>query len=536
LTRVRVRGILDAVHGSEGCMHPRLLLPLLLVLSGLGTSSAQVTTQRIASGLNRPLWAGAPRGDERVFVAQKGGQIRIAQDGQVLASPFLNLAAKVSGGGEQGLLGMAFHPAYASNGRFYVHYTDLAGDTLVSRFTVSADRNVADPLSEAVVLAQPQPFENHNGGDLHFGPDGYLYVFLGDGGSANDPACRAQKLTNLLGKVLRIDVDSATPYAIPPTNPFVGQGGREEIFHYGLRNPWRNGFDRLTGDLYIGDVGQDVREEIDVAPAGSAGLNFGWKVMEGTRCNLSSACLSGTPACNDPAYVQPIVELLHSDGALAITGGLVYRGCACPSEYGKYFFADYFDDKIRSLVYDPATGGVSGLADRTAELAPGGGLAIKNIASFGEDGFGELLIVDHAGSGNGEVFKMVPAGAPAATNVVHNGAGGNRPCLSAASRPVLGGVWEARVDTGLPTGVGASTYLVGYGAAASGTFLGRYEVLVGGAFRFQLVQPSSGGTDVFRAALPCDPALAGVPVYVQAVILGRRFELCNALEVMPGYY
>ncbi len=500
--------------------------------------AAQVTTKLVAAGLTRPLWAGAPDGDERIFVGQKGGQIRIVQNGVVLPTNFLSLGGKVSTGSEQGLLGIAFHPAYASNGFFFVHYTDLAGDTVVSRFTVSADPNRADALSESVLFTHSQPFENHNGGDLHFGPDGYLYIFLGDGGSANDPGCRAQKLGNRLGKVLRIDVDSGTPYAIPPTNPFLGvPGAFPEVFHYGLRNPWRNSFDRLTGDLYLGDVGQDLREEIDVAPAGSAGLNFGWKTMEGVNCNQTTNCLSGIPPCNDPALVAPIAELLHANRSFAITGGYVYRGCACPSEYGKYFFADYSDNKIRSLVYDRATGTVSNLTERTAELAPGGGLSIRSIASFGEDGFGELLIIDHSGAGAGEVYKMVPAGATPATNLVRNGAGGNRPCLSANSLPILGSVWEARVDTSGHAGT-TLTFLLGYAAPASGIFLGANELLLDAASPrvFLRSLPSSGGVDVFRASIPCNPALAGLPIYVQAAILGGRAELCNALDLMLGYY
>jgi hypothetical protein len=522
-------------------MQPRLAIllagPLLCALP-LG---AQVTTKLIASGLTRPLWAGAPDGDERIFIAQKGGQIRILQNGAVLTRNFLGLGGRVSTGSEQGLLGLDFHPDYANNGFFYVNYTDLAGDTVVSRFSVTADPNLADLASEMVLFTIDQPFDNHNGGDLHFGPDGYLYVFLGDGGSANDPGCRAQKLNHRLGKILRIDVDSGTPYAIPPTNPFAGGlGVTREVFHYGVRNPWRNSFDRLTGDLFIGDVGQDLREEISVAPAGSAGLNFGWKMMEGILCNSTTNCLTGTPACNDATLVAPIAELLHSHGARCITGGYVYRGCACPSESGKYFYADFADDHIRSLVYDRTTGTVSGFADRTAELAPGGSLAIRDIASFGEDGFGELLIIDHGGAaGTGELYKMVPAAATAATNVVQNGAGGNPQCLSAASLPILGNVWEARVDTtGHPPG--STILLYGYSAPASGIFIGgrRYEVLLDSSSRrlFREFRLSSGGSDAIRLPFPCTASLAGVPFYVQAVVLGTRLQLCNALEVTPGYY
>jgi hypothetical protein len=518
-------------------MNARLLAPL--VLAALAPfAEAQVTTKLLVGGLTRPIWAGAPRGDARVFIALKSGPVRVFANGALLPTHFLNLNGQVSTGSEQGLLGVAFHPNYAQNGFVYVNYTNLNGDTVVSRFTVSADPNVVDPTSEFVILRQTQPFDNHNGGDIHFGPDGYLYVFFGDGGSANDPGCRAQKLTNLLGKVVRIDVDGAAPYAIPPTNPFFGQAGvRQEIFHYGLRNPWRNGFDRLTGDLYIGDVGQDLVEEIDVAPAGSAALNFGWKTMEATLCNSTHNCDTGTPLCNDPAYTGPIVELTHANGSFAITGGYVYRGCLCPSEYGKYFFSDYADARIRSLEYDVATGTVSNLTDRTAELAPGGGLAIRNIASFGEDGFGELLILDNTGAAQGEVFKMVPVGATAATNVARNGTGVNRGCFSAASLPVLGGVWEARVDASGHAGA-LLTGVFGHAAPGGGTFLGPSEVLVDTAslLRVQLLQPTSGGVDVFRIPVPCNVALAGLTIYFQAAVIGRRLELCNALDATVGHF
>jgi len=517
-------------------------LAALLAVSFLGALPlcAQVTTKLIAGGLTRPLWAGAPDGDPRIFIVQKGGFIRILENGQVLTRNFLFIGGKVSKGSEQGLLGLAFHPNYKNNGFFYVNYTDLNGDTVVSRYTVSADPNVADATSEQVLFTMDQPFDNHNGGDLHFGPDGYLYAFTGDGGLANDPGCRAQKLGSLFGKVLRIDVDSGTPYAIPPTNPFVGQpGALGEVFHYGLRNPWRNSFDRLTGDIFIGDVGQDAREEIDVAPAGSAGLNFGWKMMESVACNSTANCFPSTPPCNDSTLVAPIAELLHTNGARCITGGYVYRGCECPSEYGKYFYADFIDNRIRSLVYDRTTGTASSSVDRTAELAPGGSLVIKDIASFGEDGFGELLIVDHGGAaGTGELFKMVPAAATGAANVVQNGAGGNPPCLSAASLAILGGVWEARVDTSGQAG--ATILLLGYSAQTSGIFIGgrRFEVLLDTTSRrlFSELRVASGGTDAIRVAIPCKAALAGVPFFVQAALVGGRLQLCNALEVTPGYF
>ena len=516
------------------------LLALAALLGGAQASpgAAQVTAERIAAGLTNPLWAGAPAGDARLFIAEKAGLIRVLENGALRSAPFLDLTSRVTVLGEQGLLGLAFHPAYATNGFCYVDYTDLNGDTVVARYTASADPNLIDPLSESIVLRQGQPAFNHNGGDLHFGPDGMLYVFFGDGGSANDPACRAQKLGNWLGKILRLDVDSATPYAVPPDNPFVGvAGARGEIWHYGLRNPWRNSFDRLTGDLFIGDVGQDLREELDVAPAGSAGLNFGWKVLEGTLCNSTASCDPLIAPCGAPSYTAPVLELLHAGGSFAITGGYVYRGCACPGEYGAYFFSDYADHRIRSLTYDRATGTIANLVERTLEFDPPGGPAIRNLASFGEDGFGELLIIDESGNGSGEVYRMVPAGAPAATVTMRNGAGGNRPCLLSASRPILGNVWEARIDASVHPGA-TLALLVGYAAPTGGVFAGANEILVDttSARLFRLARASSGASDVFRSNVPCDAALAGVTTYVQAVIGGGGLELCNALDVTAGYF
>ncbi len=527
-----------------GSRSSQVLLSALGAILCASAHSAQttLTTKLVGSGLNRPLWAGAPDGDDRIFVAEKGGRLKIIKNGAVLGTDFLSLVGKVSNGSEQGLLGVAFHPDYASNGFFYVNYTDLNGDTVVSRFTVSAtDPDVADAGSEAVILFQTQPFDNHNGGELLFGPDGYLYIPLGDGGLANDPQCRAQKLSSKLGKTLRIDVDSAFPYGIPPDNPFVGVAGAfEEIWHLGLRNPWRAGFDRATGDIFYGDVGQDAREEISFAPAGVGGLNFGWKVMEGTRCNSLGNCPVGTPACGDPLYVPPIYELVHTGGAggpEAIIGGFVYRGCAIPDLVGTYFFADYNDHIIRSFVYDVGTGTVNNFMDRTAELDPGGGLAIRNIAAFGQDGFGELLIVDNTGGSGGEVFKIVPASASAGTAAVRNGSGVNALCYASQSKPILGNVWKGTIDASQHPGANF-TGLVGYALPSSGTFFQGSEILVdlSSSKLFSRTIASSGGIDEFADPVPCDVSLNGAIGYTQAFITGGGVELCNALDVTLGYY
>ncbi len=512
-----------------------------LVCASAAHAQTPLTTELVASGLNRPLWAGAPGGDPRIFVAEKTGRIKIVENGVVLPTPFLSLAGKVSGGSEQGLLGVVFHPDYAQNGLFYVNYTDLNGDTVIARFQVSAtDPNVADPASEALILAQAQPFDNHNGGDLHFGPDGYLYIPLGDGGSANDPGCRAQKLSSRLGKILRVDVDSAFPYAVPPDNPFVGTAGAfPEIWHYGVRNPWRVGFDGATGDLYVGDVGQDLREEISFAAAGVGGLNFGWKVLEGTLCNSLTNCPGTVLPCTAPGYVPPIYELVHggTNGPEAIIGGFVYRGCAIPSLVGTYFFADYNDDKIRSFVFDVPTNTVTNFQDRTAELDPGGGLAIKNIASFGQDGFGELLIVDNSAAGAGEVFKIVPAGASAALATSRNGAGTNALCYANQSLPILGNLWRSTIDTSEHPGA-TLVGIVGYALPSSGAFFGPSEILVdlSSTRLFSMVLPSSGGIVTFEGPIPCDAALNGAFAATQAFVAGGGAELCNAIDVVLGYY
>jgi glucose/arabinose dehydrogenase len=348
----------------------------------------------VASGLSMPLYLTAPPGDtDRLFIVEKGGAIRIVKGGALLPTAFLDIHTLVSGGSEQGLLGLAFDPDYGTNGRFAVHYTDQAGNTRVSTFLRSAgDPDLADPGSEQLVLAAEQPFENHNGGQLVFGPDGYLYLGLGDGGSGGDPQGRGQDLTDLLGSILRLDVRTATPYAIPADNPFAGRTDvRPEVWSYGLRNPWRFSFDRATGDLYVGEVGQNTWEEVDVSPkadgAGKA-INFGWNIMEGKHCY-------GANSCDRTGLALPVLEYGHDQGC-SITGGYVYRGTAIPGIQGHYFYGDYCGGWVRSLRYQ------AGAAVDQAQwpsLAPGG-----SILSFGEDAAGELYVL----SSNGRVFRIVP--------------------------------------------------------------------------------------------------------------------------------
>ena len=397
----------------------------LATLSSLQPAGAQISmhSTRVASGLVNPLYVTAPTGDfSRAFIVEQRsgsiGRIRILDLTQnppvLLATPYLSVSP-VSVSDEQGLLGLAFHPDFANNGYFYVDYTDAAGTTHVTRYTATAPymtSTTADPLSAQTVLIQTQPQANHNGGWVGFGPDNMLYIDFGDGGNANDTGPghnaatgNAQDLTIWLGKQLRIDVngddfplDPNKNYAIPPTNPFFGSTtALNEIWQYGLRNPWRASFDRLTGEMWIGDVGQGAIEEVDVVPAGVGGLNFGWRCTEGTNCTGLSGCV-----CNGSGLTAPKHTYGHTAGNCSITGGYRYRGNAMCSFQGLYFFADYCSAKIWTVEWDGSA--VSNLTDRTAQLAPGGGLAINAITSFGEDAAGELYVCDRGG----EVFKIVP--------------------------------------------------------------------------------------------------------------------------------
>lgn len=356
-------------------------------------SGSSPRLQQIASGLSSPLYLTAPPADSsRLFVVEQTGAIRIIKDGAVLPTPFLDVSGEITAGGEQGLLGMAFDPSYASTGRFVVHYTDKSGDTHLSMFTVSSNPDVADPASEQVILTAQQPFSNHNGGQVLFGSDGFLYLGLGDGGSEGDPQGRGQDRSDLLGSILRIDVHGAAPYAVPPDNPFVGQSGvQPEIWSYGLRNPWRFSFDRATGDLYVADVGQDSYEEVDVMSAASGagkGANFGWNIMEGQHCY-------NAPSCAQNGLTLPVYEYTHGEGC-SITGGYVYRGAALPALQGLYFFGDFCQGWVRSFRYQ--AGAAAELTDWQS-LRPGG-----MITSFGEDAAGELYIIVQGGN----VFKVVP--------------------------------------------------------------------------------------------------------------------------------
>ena len=390
-------------------------------------AGAQLRTRVHASGFATPIaFIQDPADRSLQYVVEQGGRIRIIRNGTVQASDFLNLTSFVRSGGEQGLLGMAFAPDFAASGRFYVNFTNTSGDTVVSRFRRASDGLVADPSSRfdlrwagvgaPAVIAQP--FANHNGGHLAFGPDGFLYVGLGDGGSANDPQHRAQNPAELLGKMLRIDVTvpltHAIGYTVPADNPFIGRAPantRPEIWSFGLRNPWRYSFDDParggTGALLVADVGQNAFEEINYEPRGRGGRNYGWRNREGAHNNVGSL----------PPAFQPLTDPVHEynrSAGQSITGGIVYRGSALPAAFrGRYFFADFVSARVWSmaLVIDAAgEAQASDVRDHTAELAVSG--ALGNISSFGVDSDGELYLASYS---RGTILKVVPATAgPAA--------------------------------------------------------------------------------------------------------------------------
>jgi glucose/arabinose dehydrogenase len=344
----------------------------------------------VVAGLDLPVdIQNAGDSSGRLFVVEKHGRIRIIQNGQLLPTPFLDIHNEVgSQANEQGLLGLAFHPGYATSGLFFVNYTDVNGNTVIARFHVSAnDPNLADPSSEVDLIHVDQPYVNHNGGGLAFGPDGYLYIGLGDGGSAGDPHRNGQNLQTMLGKLLRIDVDHGNPYAIPSDNPYATGGGLPEIWAYGLRNPWRFSFDRQTGGLYIADVGQDRWEEVDYVPAGtSGGLDFGWSFYEGTHPYHEQ------PPAN-VTFIMPVTEYSHDYGC-AVTGGYVYRGASLPEWQGVYLYGDYCSGTIWGLIQTGEN------TWQTKPLFSG----VAQITTFGVDEAGEIYLTDYQ---SGILLKLV---------------------------------------------------------------------------------------------------------------------------------
>ena len=339
---------------------------------------------KVAEGFAQPLFVShAGDGSNRLFVLEQAGRIWVIDEGEVLGEPFLDIRGRVnSGSNEQGLLGLAFHPHFAENGVFYLNYTDSSPATVIARFSLSEEPNQADPLSEAILLRIPQPYSNHNGGHIEFGPDGYLYIAMGDGGSGGDPQNNGQNPETLLGTLLRIDVDGGEPYAIPADNPFVNGGGAPEVWHTGLRNPWRFSFDTATGDLYMADVGQNQWEEINYLPSGvPGGVNFGWNYFEGNHS------YEGTPPGNLSLY-PPVTEYSHGTGRCSVTGGVVYRGSKLPELWGVYFYGDFCSGEVFALVQEE-----EGLWETEAVY----NLPVL-ITSFGLDEQGEIYLVDRSGA------------------------------------------------------------------------------------------------------------------------------------------
>jgi glucose/arabinose dehydrogenase len=387
-------------------MHrPRLVAlaaaALLLASSASATlgapTDAHVRLTLKASGLSNPVFVTSARdGTGRLFIVEQTGRIKIYVNGQVLATPFLSIPTQVSNGAEQGLLGLAFHPGFKTNRKLFINFTDVNGDTVIRQYrTSSTNPNVVATSSAVTILKVAQPYDNHNGGMIAFGPDGYLYIGLGDGGSGGDPGNRAQNKDSLLGKILRIDVNgttSTTKYRNPPSNPFVGVAGRNEIWMYGLRNPWRFSFDRANGNLWIGDVGQGAWEEVDRAVRTSSGagrgVNWGWRVMEGFHCYNPSS------GCSTSGKTKPVLEYDHNGGRCSVTGGYVYRGTLVPALAGGYVFADYCSGEIWVV-----SGTAASPATRTLLLDTD-----FNISSFGEDAAGDLYLLDRGG---GRMYEVV---------------------------------------------------------------------------------------------------------------------------------
>ncbi|UTX48751.1 sorbosone dehydrogenase family protein [Chryseobacterium sp. MA9] len=362
------------------------LLFTISIFSSLIANSQSINLEEFATGLTSPVEI-TNANDSRLFVVQQNGIIKIIQpNGTINATNFLNIGSKIIFGGERGLLGLAFHPQYSTNGYFFVYYNNPAGNIIVARYSVSStDPNVADPASEKILLNIPKPFDNHNGGSIHFAPDGKLWIITGDGGSGGDPNNNAQNKNSLLGKMLRIDVDATGPYNIPTDNPFAGTiDGADEIWAYGLRNAWKFSFDLTTGNAMIADVGQGAIEEINKMPITQAGLNYGWRCYEGNNAYNTAGCAAQS------TMTFPVAVYDHSGGKCSITGGYVYRGTQYPSLQGKYFFADYCSTQI-------------GILDSNNTITWTSPYSGNNFSTFGEDYQKGLYV---AAVNSGKIFKI----------------------------------------------------------------------------------------------------------------------------------
>lgn len=485
---------------------PRNVLTVLLAVLTLAVEhSARAQTleaRRVAGGFVLPVWTGAPAGDlHRVFVIEQEGRVRIVRDGVVLATPFLDLVPEVnSATREQGLLSLAFHPRFASNGKYYACFTDL-NSSIVVREYVAGPNPLDDDVSSTsgardVVGPIRKPTPGHNGGCLQFGPDGMLYLSTGDGGGGydvgpgHDPAIgNAQSLQSLFGKILRVDVDAGPPYD-PGDNPWSSDtdGVDDLIWSIGLRNPWRFAFDAANGDLYVGDVGQNTWEELDWLPhALGFGANFGWRCQEGLHCTGFAGCTCNVPPGTNPALVDPVIEYEHVNGKCAVMGGVVYRGTAIPWLSGAYFYAEYCTHRIFTCAI--ASGVVTNHVDRTAELDPFGADTIGFVTSFGVDGSGEVLLCDYV---DGEIYRVGEACPASSTYCV----GAPNSVGPGARIAATGSSYVSRDDFGLAVaGLPPSTF----GFFVTGT--GRTQLPLGDGFlciasnhvRLGIAQASSTG-------------------------------------------
>lgn len=375
-------------------------------------ASGTIRIESVASGLERPVYVTAPSGDARLFVVEQAGLIRVVKDGSALSTPFLDIRSQVHNDSEQGLLSMAFHPHYRANGYFFVYFLDRNHHIRIERFRASANPDVADSASSLPILSVDKPGWEHNGGMVRFGSDRMLYIGTGDGGNSPKLSTNAQNRKSLLGKLLRLDVNGREPYGIPAGNAFPdGKGGRPEIWASGLRNPWRYAFDSAVSLIYIGDVGQGHREEVDVAPSNRPGANFGWNVMEGSVCYFTFGgqgpvwgkfgraywgmrkVFGSLPFCRRGRFQRPVLDYPHSAIGCAIIGGSVYRGRNIPKLAGRYVFSDFCGHWVRSFKYSNGEA-TEKLERRTADIG--------QVVSFGEDGFGEMYIIGDKG-----VFRMV---------------------------------------------------------------------------------------------------------------------------------
>lgn len=360
----------------------------LLLCAGIVSFSIfkaqSINLEEFATGFTAPVEI-THANDNRMFVVQQNGIIKIVQpNGTLNSADFLNISSKITYGGERGLLGLAFHPQYSTNGYFFVYYNDTSGNITVARYTRSSNPDVADATTEKIILNQPKPFSNHNGGSIHFAPDGYLWIVTGDGGSGGDPNNNGQNKNSLLGKLLRLDINSSGPYNIPPGNPFVGVDGADEVWAYGLRNAWKFNFDTTSGNVMIADVGQGNIEEINRMPITQAGLNYGWRCYEGNDPYNTSGCAAQS------TMTFPVAAYDHSGGKCSITGGYVYRGSLYPALQGKYIFADYCSTQIGILNNDDSITWTSAFSG-------------NNFSTFGINNQNELFV---AAVNNGKIFRV----------------------------------------------------------------------------------------------------------------------------------